>query len=847
MVALPLPELPAEIGALKFLALDLRWTWNHESDALWERVDARLWRRTHNPWNVLQNASGQRLRRLASNVGFRRQLADCVAAQQSYLDQPGWFATRHGDAGLKGVAYLSMEFGLGPGLPLYAGGLGVLAGDYVKTASDLGVPVVGVGLLYQEGYFRQLIDADGQQQELYPYNEPATLPVEPVTREGGPVLRIRLRLPGRLLHLRVWQATVGRVKLYLLDSNDPLNSPADRGITAKLYGGGSEARLMQEIVLGVGGWRVVDTLHPETEICHINEGHAAFAIIERARNFAVKAGLGFRQALGATRAGNVFTTHTPVAAGFDSFAPGLFAKYLPLLSRYLPLVEGKPGSDGLTVKDILGLGRIDPDNADEPFNMAYLAQRGSALCLGVSRLHGQFSRGIFQPLFPRWSAAEIPIGYVTNGVHVPTWDSIESDRIWTGACGKERWRGMPDELGTHIAQVPDEDLWAMRGQGRHQLVDVVRRRLTIQLRERGAEAERVREAADVFEPNVLTLGFARRFTSYKRVTLLLSDPARLERLLGDDKRPVQLVLAGKAHPADHEGKATVRAWVDFARQAHLRHRVVFLEDYDIALAKELVQGVDVWLNMPRRPWEACGTSGMKVLANGGLNCSILDGWWDEAWQPDVGWAIRDGRGGESAEADARDAASLFDLLEQKIVPEFYDRDAGGMPRAWLARIRRSLSTLTPAFASTRMLREYVEMAYLPLAKAQRARWADDHALAKALERWSAELRQHWSSLSLGELTATWTDGRWRVSLPVFIGELSPESVRVQLYADARQGQSSEIVELHRAHAMPGAGNGHIYAGEVREGRPVGDYTARIVPAHAGANIPAELPLIVWQR
>jgi starch phosphorylase len=847
MVALPLPELPAEIAALKFLALDLRWTWNHETDALWARVDGRLWERTKNPWNVLQNASARRLRRLAADVGFRRQLADCVAAQLAYLEQPGWFATRHGREALRGVAYLSMEFGLGAALPLYAGGLGVLAGDYLKTASDLGVPVVGVGLLYQEGYFRQVIDAEGLQQELYPHNEPATLPVEPVLHEGGGGLRIRLRLPGRLLHLRVWQATVGRVKLYLLDSNDPLNNPADRGITAKLYGGGSEARLLQEIVLGVGGWRIVEALQPETEICHINEGHAAFAIIERARHFAMKFGLTFWQALWATRAGNVFTTHTPVAAGFDTFAPSLLAKYLPLLQRYLRFSEGKLNGEGLTPVDILGLGRSDPDNAEEPFNMAYLAQRGSALCLGVSRLHGQFSRAIFQPLFPRWSASEIPIGHVTNGVHIPTWDSIEADRIWTKACGKERWRGMPDELGERIAQVPDEALWTMRGQGRRQLVNVVRRHLMTQLRERGAEPDLVHEADSVFDPDALTLGFARRFTAYKRLNLLLSDPERLEKLLGDHKRPVQLVLAGKAHPADHEGKAIVRTWVEFARQPRLRGRVVFLEDYDISLAQELVQGVDVWLNMPRRPWEASGTSGMKVLANGGLNCSILDGWWEEAWQPDVGWAIGDARGGEEPEIDARDAASLFEVLEQRIVPEFYDRDASGLPRAWLARMRRSLSTLTPAFASTRMLREYVEKAYLPLAKAQRGRWADDHTLAKDLDRWSAELRRHWANLHLGESTVTSADGRSLVSIPVFMGDLAPDSVRVQLFAEAREGHPGEIVELHRAHAMPGAANDHVYVGEVGPGRPVGDYTARIVPSHRSANIPAELALIVWQR
>ena len=847
MVALPLPNLPEEISALRILALDLRWTWSHEGDALWERVDARLWNRTRNPWSVLQSASARRLQRLASDAAFRQQLAEFTAARQKYIEQPGWFVSGHGQVKLGGVAYLSMEFGLGAALPLYAGGLGVLAGDFLKTASDLDVPVVGIGLLYQEGYFRQIVDADGMQQELYPYNEPATMPVEPVILEEGGWLRIQLKLPGRVLHLRVWQATVGRVKLYLLDSNDLLNSPADRGITAKLYGGGSEARLMQEIVLGVGGWRLVEMLHQDIEICHINEGHAAFAIVERARQFAVKAKLNFWEALWATRAGNVFTTHTPVAAGFDSFSPSLISKYLPLLRRYLPSVQGGSAGRGVTLNDILGLGRIDPLNSDEPFNMAYLAQRGSALCLGVSRLHGEFSRRIFQPLFPRWPACEIPIGHITNGVHIPTWDSIEADKIWTEACGKERWRRMADDLGDRIAGVSDEELWAMRGAGRQRVVGAVRNHLAAQLRERGADLEHIRQAERALDPNVLTIGFARRFTGYKRPNLLLRDPARLDCLLLDERRPVQFVVAGKAHPADLEGKSMIRAWIELARQLRYRRQVVFLEDYDISLAQELVQGVDLWINTPRRPWEACGTSGMKVLVNGGLNCSVLDGWWDEAYQADVGWSIGDGEGGEAAKVDAGDAASLYDTLEEKIIPEFYDRDAEGLPRAWLTRIRRSMSMLTPKFSSTRMVREYVEKAYLPQVKVLRARLADNCALAKTMRDWSDNLRRSWSSLHLGGPTVVRSGDQWRYSVPVFGGDLPLASVRVELFADERPDCPAEVVTLHQEHAIPGTANGHVYAGEVEASRPAEEYTIRVVPHHPTANVPAELPLIAWQR
>lgn len=839
MVALPLPNLPESISALRDLALDLRWTWSHEHDALWERVDESLWRRSQNPWSMLQNASAEVLQRLADDSEFRRRLSRLVEARKQYFACPGWFSVAHGAARLGGVAYFSMEFGLGAALPLYAGGLGVLAGDYLKTASDLDIPLMGVGLLYQEGYFRQIVDSDGMQQELYPFNEPATLPIEPVIRQDG-WLRIPLELPGRVVQLRVWQANVGRVKLYLLDSNHPLNSPVDRGITSKLYGGGTEIRLMQEIVLGVGGWRLVEEIHPETEICHINEGHAAFAVIERARRLAMNKRLNFWEAFWATRAGNVFTTHTPVAAGFDAFPANL-------LRKYLPYVEGDLVTRGVTLNDILGLGRIDPSNTDEPFNMAFLAERGSALTLGVSRLHGEFSRRIFQPLFPRWPTCEVPVGHVTNGVHIPTWDSPEADKIWTEECGKERWRGMPDALEARIASVSDGALWAMRGDSRQRLVQLVRRHLATQLRERGLELDTVRQADSVLDASVLTIGFARRFTEYKRPNLLLRDSERLSRLLLDEQRPLQIVVAGKAHPADPQGKSMIQEWIAFARQLRYRPRVVFLEDYDIALAQELVRGVDVWINTPRRPWEACGTSGMKVLANGGLNCSVLDGWWDEAFAPEVGWAIGDGEGGDARQADARDAEHLYELLERSVVPEFYARDSEGLPRRWLARIRRSMSTLTPAFASTRMARDYVEKAYMPLVQILRTRMTNDCAEAKALRVWADNLEHRWSSLHIGQPTVTRADGRWQFSVPVIMGEIGPDSARVELFADELNNKPAEVVVLHQEHAIPGSMNGHIYSGEVSAARPAGDYTIRVVPYRAGVSVPSELSLISWQR
>src|SRR5271155_908121 len=452
--------------ALGELALDLRWTWSHEADALWARVDAEAWRRTQNPWTILQDISAERLQSLSTDRSFVVELERLTRARQDYLETPGWFASAHGATALSGVAYFSMEFGLGEALPLYAGGLGILAGDFLKTASDLGLPVIGIGLLYQEGYFRQFIDASGAQQEAYPFNDPGSMPIRPAKGPDGAWLHICLDLPGRAVQLRVWQALVGRVTLYLLDANDPLNSPVDRGITGKLYEAGTEIRLLQEIILGVGGWRVVEALAPEVEICHMNEGHAAFAVLERARTYMRRSGLSFWEALWATRPGNLFTTHTPVAAGFDRFSADLLAKYARYLESFL-------AEAGIEMGELLALGRSLSDDG-EPFNMAYLAMRGSQVTFGVSRLHGGVSRRIFQPLFPRWPESEIPVGHVTNGVHVPSWDSSAADELWTAACGKERWRGMPDTLPALIASISDEQLWAMASEDRRVLVKKVR-------------------------------------------------------------------------------------------------------------------------------------------------------------------------------------------------------------------------------------------------------------------------------------------------------------------------------------------------------------------------------------
>jgi len=829
-----LRDLPESISALGDLILDLRWTWHHGTDSLWAMLDEELWKRTRNPWLVLQNVSPRRLQALAVDGRFVAELQRAERARDEYRHaRTLWEDICPPD--FKGpIAYFSMEFGVTETLPVYSGGLGVLAGDLLKTASDLGVPMIGIGLLYQEGYFRQMVDAHGRQIELYPANLPHTLPISAVRDNEGSRLIVPVELPGRTLRLLVWKAQVGRVPLYLLDSNDPLNSPADRGITGQLYGGGKENRLTQEIALGIGGWRLLEILGQRPSVCHLNEGHAGLVTIERARAFMRDHKVEFWPALWATRAGNIFTTHTPVAAAFDTFPIDLLAQYGRDYAREL----------GLPAEHLLALGRLHADS-DEPFNMAFLATRTCARIFGVSRLHGEVSRRIFQPLFPRWPQREVPIGHVTNGVHMPTWDSAHADQLWTAACGKARWLGDTGELGKAIAALPDERIWEMRAAARRDLVDYARRRLRNQLAQRGADQQALRRAHDVLDPNVLTLGFARRFTEYKRPSFLLRDADRLVRLLADPARPVQIIVAGKSHPHDEVGKAFIAQWTEFSRRDEVRTCAVFLEDYDMALAAHLIQGVDVWINTPRRAWEACGTSGMKVLVNGGLNLSELDGWWDEAYTPEVGWGVNGGAEIGSAQDDPREAELLYRLLEQLVVPEFYRRDASGLPRQWIARLRASMTQLTPRFSTNRMLLEYVRDYYLPAAADYARRCEKDGALAHVLWQWERQIRHRWHELHAGSLEATQEDDGWSFSLPVYLGDLSAEMVSAQLYAEPATDEPQTVFEMQCAGPLPGAVNGVLFTTRIRTRRAAPYFTARLVPFHPQAKVPLESNRIRW--
>ena len=829
--------MPEPLAGLATLALDLRWSWNHGADALWRQVSPELWEATANPWLILETVSDQRLQTLAGDERFLEMLRQQLAAREAHFAEHAWFSQQI-DGRFQGrIAYFSMEFGICESLPIYSGGLGVLAGDYLKTACDLDVPVIGVGLLYQQGYFRQALDAWGEQIEFYPYNDPTMLPVVPLRDDDGEWVRVALALPGRTLHLRTWRAQIGRRTLLLLDSNDPLNAPGDRAITSELYGGGSEMRLQQELVLGIGGWRLLEMLGIDCPVCHLNEGHAAFAILERARHYMRRRRVSFEEALWATRAGNLFTTHTPVEAGFDRFPPALFRLYFEEMAAEL----------GVGLDTLLALGRASAGDDTSPFNMAYLAIRGSAAVNGVSQLHGQVSRQIFQPLFPRWPQAEVPVGHVTNGVHVPTWDSAAADTLWTDACGKARWLGTMETVEKDLRQVSDEQLWRFRTEGRHRLIDYLRQRLERQQRGRGVARAGSGQCADVLDPDALTLGFARRFAEYKRPNLLLRDPARLVRLLSDRDRPVQLVIAGKAHPRDQIGKAMVRQWQDFIEHNGMRQRVVFVEDYDLGVAEQLTQGVDVWINTPRRPWEASGTSGMKVLVNGGLNLSELDGWWAEAYAPEFGWALGDGlEHGEIDHWDGVEAEQLYQILEQEVVPAFYRRDERGLPQAWVDRMRESMGRLTARFSSNRMLREYTERYYLPLAEAYRQR-SEDVDGVQSLRDWHRRLHQHWQWLHFGNVSIRQEEGWHCFEVQVYLDDLDAESVQVELYAEGLDGAPPLRQTLRRGPALAGAANAYLYQGKVAADRPASDFTPRIVPAHGEARVPLECNLILWYR
>jgi len=827
-------RLPGPLEPLIDLALDLRFTASRTAVDIWRTLDAETWERTENPYLILMNAHQERLEQLASDAHFLNELRRCISSRVRDATRPCWFGTEPAHAALRGVAYFSMEFGLSEALPIYSGGLGFLAGDHLRSASDLGIPLVAVGLLYQQGYFSQVISAAGEQLEAFPFNDPSSMPILPLRGLDGRWLRVRLPLPNRTLIARTWEVKVGRVRLLLLDTNDPRNTLEDRTITANLYDAGSERRLLQEVLLGIGGWQLLEKLGIETQVCHLNEGHPAFVVLARAAAYARDHQTPFAVALRATRSGNVFTTHTPVEAAFDRFDAGLVQSLLEPMFR-------PAGLDG---DQLLALGRRDPDDASQAFHMAYLAMRGCSRANAVSRLHGHTSRALFAPLFPRRARLEVPIRHITNGVHVGEWDSGSANRLWRAAVGEgQSWRDQLERTADRIQEIRDPDIWKFRAEARMDLVQYVRRRHARRQQERGASEAELRAARQILDPNHLTIGFARRFTAYKRPTLLLHDPDRLARLLRSEERPVQLIVAGKSHPNDRHGKQLVQQMVQFSWREDVAGRIVFLEDYDLVLAQHLAGGVDLWLNQPRRPAEACGTSGMKMLANGGLHCSSLDGWWDEAYAPEVGWALGD-RENRGPEADATDAELLYRLLENEIVQSFYTRDADGIPRAWVARVRSSMSHLTPRFSADRMLREYVDQAYLPAAEALRLRAERGPARALDLERWSERLKLGWPSLRFVEVQIKPQAGALSIEARAYLGELDASAIQAEVFSEA-----PDVLLLPMQHRgpLPGFVNVHVYTAVVPADRPARNYTPRLIPHHPDSLGPIEHSAVLWSK
>ncbi|MEU2179217.1 alpha-glucan family phosphorylase [Nocardia sp. NPDC019219] len=841
-------HLPERLAALGELATNLRWSWHPPTQDLFAALDPRRWQEMgHDPVRMLGEVPAARLDELAADPDYVARVDAAAADLREYLVAPGWFQRRAGEEGVRGIAYFSMEFGVTEVLPNYSGGLGILAGDHLKAASDLGLPLIGVGLLYRSGYFRQSLTTDGWQAEHYPALDPQGLPLRALTSDGSPVL-IHVAMPDRrVLRARVWIAQVGRVPLLLLDSDIAENDPELRAVTDRLYGGDQEHRIRQEILAGIGGVRAVRAFTasaglPDPDVFHMNEGHAGFLGVERIREF-VAAGQDFDSALAAVRAGTVFTTHTPVPAGIDRFP-------MPMVRRYFGGAHGESESallPGLSVDRIVALGReADPS----VFNMAHMGLRLAQRANGVSKLHGAVSRSMFASLWPGFDPAEVPIGSVTNGVHATTWAArewVDKAREHIGAELVEEGRGWE-----RLRDVDLTELWSTRNTLRGILVDEVRRRLRASWLARGAAEAELGWVNGVFDPNVLTVGFARRVPTYKRLTLMLRDPQRLRALLLDPRRPMQLVVAGKSHPADDGGKALIQQVVRFADDPEVRHRIVFLPDYDMSMARYLYWGCDVWLNNPLRPLEACGTSGMKSALNGGLNLSIRDGWWDEMYDGENGWAIPTAEGvRDEHRRDDLEAAALYDLFERAVAPRFYERDAAGMPVRWVEMVRHTLQTLGPQVLASRMVRDYAVEYYAPAAAAYQRATADDFAVARAIAEYRHRIESAWPSVKVIQVDSAGLPdtpvigARLSLTARVELGGLSVPDVVVQ----AVLGRVSATDDLSDTTTVPMTHSGSDAGAElftVDTPLPLSGavgYTVRVLPHNDLLASDAEFGLV----
>lgn len=844
------PNLPPELERLQELAYNLRWAWDHETLMLWRRLDPELWIATgRNPVWMLGRISQERLAQVKSDPAFMAHLNRVCASFDQYMAAENtWYKSNFGH--LKRhpiIAYFSTEFGLTECLQNYSGGLGVLSGDHLKSASDLGLPLVGVGLLYQEGYFQQYLNADGYQQELYPFNDYGNLPVTLQTDKNGDPLKITVPLPGRDLYAQIWKVQVGRVSLYLLDSNIPDNKLSeDRDLTDRLYGGDRRTRIRQEILMGIGGIRALDALGLRPDICHMNEGHSAFLALERIRQLIVEKGLTFEQGLHLTAPTNIFTTHTPVPAGLERFGYDLIDEHFKDYWKSL----------NLTREEFHDLGRESMGSYDL-YSMTVLALKVSSAANGVAQLHGVVSRAMWRWMYPNVPEEEVPISAITNGIHVQSWISSEMgsllDRYLNPAWRTDEAR---EDIWAEVENIPPAELWRTHERRRERLVAFARQRLREQLIRRGAPQSEIKAAEEALNPDALTIGFARRFATYKRATLIMQDIDRLSRLLNNPDKPVQIIFAGKAHPHDESGKAFIRTIVNMAREANFRHNIVFLENYDMQVGRYLTQGVDVWLNNPRRPKEASGTSGMKVIYNGGLNCSVLDGWWDEAYTPEVGWAIGKGEEYTEAEADHQDhveAQALYNLLENDIVPLFYNRGRDGLPREWIAKMKASMRILAPVFNTRRMVREYAERYYMPHYISSTTMFDAD--LEKGLEfaAWRSNIEKQWQQIKIERVTLPQQKVKVgtevTVTATVNLGTLTPKDVRVQLFygpldTHGEIGRGSTAIDMQPSDEVA---NGvytftttTTYSSSGEQGISV-----RVLPKHEFLFSPFQTGLITW--
>ena len=857
------PSLPPALADLQYIVQNLYWSWHYDITEIFRRIDYDLWKKCgHNPIKMLGLVSQARLEDLAGNEGFIYQLKEARKTLEQTLKSPSWFGkiyARPDHSPL--VAYFSAEFGIHESVPIYSGGLGMLAGDHLKSASDLGIPLVAVGLMYQKGYFRQYLNTDGWQQEHYLENDFHNMPLELVQKENGNALTINLQFPDRTVQVQIWKAMIGRVSLYLLDTNLSCNAPHDRTITQSLYGGDSEMRICQEIVLGIGGLKGLFALGLEPTVCHMNEGHAAFMALERVRKLKNKHNLSFDEAFEMAKASHVFTVHTPVAAGSDEFPVEMIDRYF---GHYY-------GTLGINREQFLALGRVHPEDSHESFKMPVLALKTSAHRNGVSQLHGDVSRKIWSGLWPELPVSEVPINAITNGIHARTWLSSELNSLYERYLGAT-WadEAVDKSIWHNLDQVPDEEMWRIHQRDKERLIGFARKRLKRQLQRRGAFHTELSWAEEVLDPEALTIGFARRFATYKRGNLLLQDPQRLIKLLTQTDLPVQFIFAGKAHPRDTAGKELIRQIVHFAsKHPEIRRRLIFLEDYDMDIARYMVQGVDIWLNNPRRPMEASGTSGMKAAINGVLNMSTLDGWWCEGYIPDGGWII--GAGEEYDDLSYQDQVegqAIYNLLEQEVVPLFFNRGKDRLPRRWIRRMKNTIKWCTPRFNTSRMVAEYTRKFYHPADRQWEELTANEMERVKALSEWKTKVRQDWSDLDIQDVQTHAIDGESfnefndpqselsvgsevQVRARIHLGRLEPTDVAVQVYfghvdssGRIKDGQIAEMtyepdtLDEQRVASFSGKIPCRISG---RHG-----YALRILPQHPDLTEPYETGLILWE-